>query len=78
MEDGLTYFLEVDEASQNEITIIITCSICPDSKVLEGFEMKGGIERDGVLFVIKDEKAKEEDAKVKEWLQKFDLIKQAP
>ena len=46
--------------------------------MLEGFEMKGGIERDGVLFVIKDEKAKEAEAKVKEWLQKLDMIKEAP
>ena len=77
MEDGLTYFLEVDEASQNEITIIITSSICPDSKVLEGFEMKGGIERDGVLFVIKDEKAKEAEIKVKKWLEKLKVIREA-
>ena len=32
--------------------------LCPDSKVLEGFEIKGGIERDGVYFVIKDKKQK--------------------
>ena len=32
--------------------------LCPDSKILEGFEIKGGVERDGVNFVIKDEKAK--------------------
>jgi flavodoxin len=51
--------------------------LCPDSKVLEGFEMKGGIERDGVLFVIKDEKAKEAEAKVKKWLVKLKLIKEA-
>ena len=49
--------------------------LCPDSKVLEGFEMKGGIERDGVLFVIKDEKAKEAEMKVKKWLEKLKLIK---
>src|SRR5687768_16859359 len=29
--------------------------LCPDSKVLEGFEMKGGVERDGQYLVIKDE-----------------------
>jgi len=52
--------------------------LCPDSKVLEGFEMKGGIERDGVLFVIKDEKAKEAEMKVKKWLEKLKLIKEAP
>ena len=45
--------------------------LCPNSKVLEGFEIKGGVERDGVYFVIKDEKAKEAETKVKKWLQKI-------
>ena len=36
-----------------------------NSKVLDGFEMKGGIERDGVYFVIKDEKAKEAETEKK-------------
>jgi flavodoxin len=49
--------------------------LCPDSKVLEGFEIKGGVERDGVNFVIKDEKAKDAEAKVKKWLQKIKVIK---
>ena len=49
--------------------------LCPDSKVLEGFEIKGGIERDGVYFVIKDEKAKEAESKVKSWLQKIKIAK---
>lgn len=48
--------------------------LCPDSKVLEGFEIKGGIERDGVYFVIKDEKAKEAETKVKSWLKKIKII----
>ena len=52
--------------------------LCPDSKVLEGFEMKGGVERDGVLFVIKDEKKKEAERKVTLWLKKIKLIKEAP
>lgn len=51
--------------------------LCPDSKVLEGFEMKGGVERDGVFFVIKDEKKAEAEIKVKKWLQKIKLIKEA-
>jgi hypothetical protein len=51
MEDGLTHLLASDEASENEITIII--SNINDDKV----------ERDGVLFVIKDEKAKEVESK---------------
>jgi len=37
--------------------------LCPNSKVLEGFSITGGIERDGVYFVIKGEKAKEADKK---------------
>jgi flavodoxin len=49
--------------------------LCPHSKVLEGFEMKGGIERDGIYFVIKDEKAKEAETEVKKWLQKIKVIK---
>ena len=52
--------------------------LCPDSKVLEGFEIKGGVERDGVHFVIKDEKAKEAEIKVKEWLEKLKVNKEGP
>src|SRR4051812_5726639 len=42
--------------------------LCSNSKVLEGFTIKGGIERDGVYFVIKDEKAKKAETEVKKWL----------
>lgn len=49
--------------------------LCPNSKLLEGFSMQGGIERDGVYFVIKDQKAKEAETKVKQWLQNVALIK---
>lgn len=31
--------------------------LCPNSNVLEGFSTQGGVERDGVLLVIKGEKA---------------------
>ena len=48
--------------------------LCPDSKVLEGFCITGGVERDGVYFVIKDEKAKEAETEVKKWLQKIKVI----
>jgi flavodoxin len=30
--------------------------LCPNSEILEGFTIKGGIERDGVYLAIKDEK----------------------
>ena len=50
--------------------------LCSGSEVLEGFEIKGGIERDGVYFVIKDEKAKEAETNVKSWLQKIKIVKE--
>ena len=52
--------------------------LCPNSKVLDGFEIKGGIERDGVLFVIKDQKAKDAESNVKKWLEKLNLMKVTP
>ncbi len=45
--------------------------LCPKSKVLEGFSIQGGIERDGVLFVIKGDKAEEAERGVKKWLKKI-------
>jgi flavodoxin len=52
--------------------------LCANSTVLEGFTMKGGVERDGVYLVIKDEKRKEAALKVKEWLQRLKLIDKVP
>lgn len=49
--------------------------LLPESKVLEGFTMKGGIERDGILLVIEGEKKIEAGRKVKEWLNKISLPK---
>lgn len=49
--------------------------LCPNSTVLEGFEMKGGVERDGQLLVIKDEKRREAETEVKKWLHTLKLIK---
>ena len=47
--------------------------LCPKSKVLEGFSITGGIERDGILFVMKGEKLKEAETEVRNWLQKIGL-----
>jgi len=49
--------------------------LCPESNILEGFEIRGGIERDGQLFVIKGEKAKDAETKVNKWLQKIKILK---
>ena len=48
--------------------------LCPNSKVLEGFSTKGGVERDGIFFVIKGEKEKKAEAEVKKWLQKIGML----
>jgi len=48
--------------------------LCPKSKILEGFEIRGGVERDGQYLVIKGEKAKGAEAKVKKWLSKIKVI----
>lgn len=46
--------------------------LCPNSKVLEGFSTKGGVERDGIFFVMKGEKEKEAQLEVKQWLDKIE------
>ncbi|RDC65043.1 flavodoxin family protein [Adhaeribacter pallidiroseus] len=49
-------------------------AMAPNSKILEGFTTKGGIERDGVLFVMEGEKEKQVQEEVKKWLEKLQLI----
>jgi flavodoxin len=48
--------------------------LCLNSTVLEGFSTKGGIERDGILFVMEGEKAKQVQDEIKKWLQKIKLL----
>lgn len=45
--------------------------LCPGSSIAEGFSIKGGIERDGVLFVMEGEKKIEAEKKVAQWLIKI-------
>jgi len=49
--------------------------LCPKSKILEGFSITGGVERDGIYFVMKGEKEKQARGEVKKWLKKIKLIK---
>ncbi|HET7119164.1 MAG TPA: flavodoxin [Hanamia sp.] len=49
--------------------------LCKDSKVLDGFSIKGGVERDEIFFVIKGEKEKQAQTKVKQWLQQIGILK---
>ena len=48
-------------------------SLCANSKILDGFEIKGGIERDGVLFVMEGKKAAEAYKLLSNWLKKIGI-----
>ncbi|MBS4071401.1 MAG: flavodoxin [Algoriphagus sp.] len=47
--------------------------LCPNSTILEGYSTKGGIERDGVLFVMEGEKEMQVEEEVKNWLDKIKI-----
>jgi len=51
--------------------------LCPNSKMLDGFTIKGGVESDGRPRLSEEENAKEAEREVKKWLQKIKLIKEA-
>lgn len=48
-------------------------ALCKNSKVLKGFSLQGGVERDGKMLVIKDEQQAAAEVKVKKWLQETGL-----
>lgn len=48
--------------------------LCPDSEILEGFSTKGGVERDGILFVMEGNKEKQVKKEVQNWLKKIGAI----
>ncbi|WP_175574456.1 flavodoxin family protein [Algoriphagus marinus] len=45
--------------------------LCPNSVILKGFSIKGGIERDGILFVMEGEKEKQAKEEVRKWLNEL-------
>lgn len=47
--------------------------LCPNSTILDGFTIKGGIERDGVLFVMEGEKERKAKEEVKSWLSSLPI-----
>lgn len=49
--------------------------LCPESNILAGYSTKGGVERDGIIFVMEDEKEKQVQEDVKEWLLEIGLVK---
>jgi flavodoxin len=48
--------------------------LCPESSVLEGFVIRGGLERDGQYLVIKGARADEAQKEVESWLRKIKLL----
>jgi flavodoxin len=49
--------------------------LCPKSKILDGFSIKGGTESDGRARLSKVENAKDAEMNVKKWLQKIKVAK---
>jgi flavodoxin len=47
--------------------------LCPDSRILEGFSTRGGLERDGIYLAIKGERREEVHAEVGDWLQRIQV-----
>lgn len=47
--------------------------LTPNSKILEGFSVEGGKEKDGILLVMEGEKEKKVEAEVKKWLEQLHL-----
>ncbi|GAA0880954.1 flavodoxin [Algoriphagus jejuensis] len=52
--------------------------LAPNSRILEGFSTRGGIERDGVLFVMEGEKEVEVKNEVTKWLDGLGFKKNNP
>jgi flavodoxin len=48
--------------------------LCTNCKILEGFSTKGGVERDGILFVMEGEKEVEVQKEVRDWLEKIKIL----
>jgi len=48
--------------------------LCPNSKMLDGFTTRGGMDSDGQPRLSKDANAKEAEMEVKKWLRKINVI----
>ena len=48
--------------------------LAPKSKVLNAFETKGGVERDGVLFVMRGEKELQVKSEINKWLRQIKVV----
>lgn len=48
--------------------------LCSNSTILEGLSLKGGIERDGILFVMEGKNLKQAEVEVEAWLEKIKIL----
>lgn len=48
--------------------------LCSQSEILEGYSTKGGIERDGILYVMEGGKEKQVRQEVQKWLKNIGLV----
>lgn len=48
--------------------------LCPDSDVLNGFSTKGGIERDGVLYVMEGDREVQVKQEIDRWLIRIGML----
>ncbi|SDD40463.1 Flavodoxin [Algoriphagus faecimaris] len=48
--------------------------ICEKCQILKGFSTKGGIERDGILFLMEGKKEIQVEQELKKWLIKLNLL----
>jgi len=48
--------------------------LAPKSKIPEGFSVKGGIEKEGILFVMEGQKKTLAETAIVKWLKKINLI----
>lgn len=48
--------------------------LCSHCKILEGFSTRGGVEKEGVYFVMEGEKEKQVQTEIRSWLKKIKII----
>jgi len=49
-------------------------ALAPNSKIREGFTTKGGVERDGIYFVMEGDKEKQAQEEITKWLKRIKVI----
>jgi flavodoxin len=48
-------------------------SLCPNSNILQEYSTRGGIERDGILFVMQGERKSQVETELEQWLKSLNF-----